>query len=285
LRYACLLTCKEVIRDASGQLVELRCTWDPASLGGTSPDGRTVKGTLHWVSAAHALPAKVRLYDRLFKAEFPEGNVEELNPQSLETLDGCKVEPYLKELKPGARYQFERLGYFIVDKDGGFNRTVTLKDSWAKIEGRVDAKLGELKASGQGSVSTPKKAKQPPPAAPDVPPPLASEIGIEEFQKPDLRVGVIREASAVEEAKKLIKLQVDVGEGRLRQIFAGLRAYYPDPSVLVGKKVIVVANLKPRQMKFGVSEGMVLAAGGGERPHRVATFDAGDDLKPGDKIA
>jgi methionyl-tRNA synthetase len=103
-----------------------------------------------------------------------------------------------------------------------------------------------------------------------------------------LRVGLVREATLVPDAQKLIRLMVDLGEGRLRQIFTGLRAFYPDPAVLVGKRVMVVANLKPRQMKFGLSEGMILAAGGGDRPHRVATFDGGDAAdapQPGDKIA
>src|SRR5207237_8188563 len=111
-----------------------------------------------------------------------------------------------------------------------------------------------------------------------------AEVTIDDFQKLDLRVGVVKSAEAVVEANKLLRLQVDLGEGRLRQIFAGLRAYYPDPAVLVGKRVIVIANLKPRQMKLGLSEGMILAAGGGDRPHRVATFD-GDDAQPGDRIA
>ncbi|MEO5767119.1 MAG: hypothetical protein ABIS92_02105 [Polyangia bacterium] len=113
-----------------------------------------------------------------------------------------------------------------------------------------------------------------------------AEIGIEDLARVDLRVGVVREAAHVPEAQKLIRLMVDLGEGRLRQIFTGLRAYYPDPAALVGQRVIVVANLKPRQMKFGLSEGMILAAGGGERPHRIATFaDAADAPQPGDKIA
>ena len=92
-------------------------------------------------------------------------------------------------------------------------------------------------------------------------------------------------AELVPDAKKLLRLSVDVGEGRLRNIFAGIRAYYPDPAALVGKRVIVVANLKPRQMKWGLSEGMILAAGGGDRAHRVATFDSDDSPQPGDKIA
>ncbi len=146
LRYAALVTCTEVVKDDSGEVVELRCQWDPASKGGNSPDGRRVRGTVHWVSAEHALPATVRLYDRLFTASNPmdtkEGGdwLDSLNPDSLEVLQDCRVEPYLKDAKPEERFQFERLGYFCVDrldsKEGAlvFNRTVTLRDSWARIE-------------------------------------------------------------------------------------------------------------------------------------------------------
>lgn len=147
LKGACLIRCEEVVKDASGQLTELRCTWDPASLGGDAPDGRKVKGTLHWVSAAHAVKAEVRLYERLFTAEdpmdVPEGGDwrDTLNPASLEVLKETRLEPSLAESKPGDRFQFERLGYFCVDPDAKpgapiFNRTVSLKDSWVKVEGK-----------------------------------------------------------------------------------------------------------------------------------------------------
>ena len=146
LRYAYFIKCEEVVKDpGSGEVVELRCTYDPATRGGDSPDGRKVKATLHWVSAAHALPAEVRLYTTLFTKR-DAGEVEEgadwkanLNPKSLEVLRGCRVEPSLKDAPPGARYQFERLGYFCADiRDSGngglvFNRTVTLRDPWANI--------------------------------------------------------------------------------------------------------------------------------------------------------
>src|SRR5262249_40920119 len=135
LRYACLITCKQVIKDASGEVVELRCEWDPASRGGNAPDGRAVRGTLHWVSAAHALDAEVRLYERLFDKEEPT-NVPEgadftanLNPNSLELIRGCKLEPSLAQLQTEERVQFERMGYFCVDlasRPGElvFNRTL-----------------------------------------------------------------------------------------------------------------------------------------------------------------
>ena len=145
LKYAYYITCREVVRDASGEVVELRCTYDPESRGGWTTDGRKVRGTLHWVSAEHAIEAEVRLYDRLFTVPEPDADKEKpftdyLNPHSLDILNGCKLEPSLARAKPGERFQFERQGYFCVDsKDSRtgkpvFNRTVPLRDSWAKIE-------------------------------------------------------------------------------------------------------------------------------------------------------
>jgi glutaminyl-tRNA synthetase len=141
LRYAYYVTCTDVVKDESGNIVELHCTYDPETRGGWAKDGRKVKATLHWVSAAHALDAEVRLYDRLF--DQPNSAEQEdfltcLNPDSLETLPVCKVEPGVQSAQPGDRYQFERKGYFCVDADSSadhlvFNRTVTLRDSWAKI--------------------------------------------------------------------------------------------------------------------------------------------------------
>ena len=145
LRYAYFIRCTSVIKNTEGEIVELHCMYDPATRGGDAPDGRTVKSTLHWVSAAHAVPAEVRLYDNLFtKAnpdDVPEGEdfTSTLNPKSLEILTGCRVEPSLAGAKPLSRYQFERLGYFCVDPDSSagklvFNRTATLRDEWAKIQ-------------------------------------------------------------------------------------------------------------------------------------------------------
>jgi glutaminyl-tRNA synthetase len=147
LRYAYLVTCTGVVKDEAGEVVEVHCTYDPATRGGDAPDGRKVRGTLHWVSAPHAVDAEVRLYDRLFTNENPEEDVEDflvnLNPNSLEVLTGCKVEPSLVGAATGSRYQFERKGYFCVDPDsakGGlvFNETVSLRDSWAKIQARQE---------------------------------------------------------------------------------------------------------------------------------------------------
>jgi glutaminyl-tRNA synthetase len=142
LRNAYLIRCTDVIKNAAGEVVELRCTSDPATRGGDAPDGRKVKATLHWVSAAHAVDAEVRLYDRLFTVENPDAGDRDflayLNPGSLETVAGCKVEPMLAHAAAGTRYQFERLGYFCADSDTArdrpvFNRTVSLKDTWAKL--------------------------------------------------------------------------------------------------------------------------------------------------------
>ncbi|MBL7179831.1 MAG: glutamine--tRNA ligase/YqeY domain fusion protein [Desulfobacterales bacterium] len=147
LRYAYFIKCVDVIKDAySGEVIELHCTYDPETRGGDAPDGRKVKATLHWVSVAHAVEAEVRLYDHLFSvpnpADVTEGGdfKDHVNPNSLETLTGCKLEPSLAGAAPGSRYQFERLGYFCVDTVDStsqrlvFNRTVTLRDTWAKIE-------------------------------------------------------------------------------------------------------------------------------------------------------
>lgn len=141
LRYAYFITCNEVIKDENGEITELRCTYDPLSKGGKSPDGRKVKGTLHWVDATNNVDAEVRVYDRLFTVESPdsvEGDYKEhLNPESLQTIQNCKLEPILKESKLEDRFQFERIGYFCLDKDSTdekyiFNKAVGLRDSWKK---------------------------------------------------------------------------------------------------------------------------------------------------------
>ncbi len=335
LRYACLVKCTRVVKDATGNVTELHAEWDPGSWGGNAPDGRPVKGTLHWVSAAEAVPVEVRLYDRLFAVENPgttEGVsfLDEMNPDSLTVLDSALIEPFAAaSYKAGARVQFERVGYFCVDPASApnkqiWNRTVGLKDTWAKLE----AKGGGKGAKAGGSSSPSGNKGGPKPSSPQTPAPAQSnapsgnkggpkpsnpqtpaaaqsnsprpakrgegegegsgppsEITIDDLNRVDLRVGLILTAEIVPEANKLLKLSVDVGEPAPRQIFTGLRAYYPDPSVLVGARVAVVANLKPRQMKFGLSSGMILAGGGGDRPHKIVTFADGPDVpKPGDKI-
>jgi len=146
LRYAYLVTCTEVVRDASGNIAEIRCTYDPESRGGNAPDGRKVKGTIHWVSARHSIKAQARLYEPLFSDPEPRFSSEDdldgtLNATSLTTLDDIQVEPSLAQAKPGTVFQFERLGYFCVDQDSTelvtvFNRTVGLRDSWARAKSR-----------------------------------------------------------------------------------------------------------------------------------------------------
>jgi len=144
LRYAYFIKCVDVVKDANGKVVELHCTYDPATRGGDAPDGRKVKATLHWVSAPHAIKAEARLYDHLFAKPDPDdvepggSFIANLNPNSLE-VKACYVEPSVIGAKPGMRYQFERLGYFCVDLDSTdkrlvFNRTATLRDTWARIE-------------------------------------------------------------------------------------------------------------------------------------------------------
>ena len=145
LRYGYFITCTDVIKDAAGEVVELRCTYDPETRGGQAPDGRRVRGTIHWVSAEHAISAEVRLYDHLFTSERPDDDddfMTTLNPESLETVRNAKVEPSLADAVPGEKYQFERTGYFAVDPDSQpsalvFNRTVTLRDSWKKVAARL----------------------------------------------------------------------------------------------------------------------------------------------------
>jgi len=147
LRYGYFVTCTRAVKNQAGEVVEIHCTYDPATRGGNAPDGRKVKSTIHWVSAAHAIDAEVRLYENLFIKEDPNQTEEgqdftaNLNPHSLEVVTGAKLEPSLAGAVAGSRYQFERLGYFTVDPDSSaaslvFNRTVGLKDAWAKIEKR-----------------------------------------------------------------------------------------------------------------------------------------------------
>lgn len=144
LRYAYFVKCTHAVKDAAGNVIEVHATYDPNTRGGDAPDGRKVKSTIHWVSARHAIPAKVRLYDRLFRDPDPEageGFLQNLNPASLEILPACQLEASLAEARPGEKFQFERIGYFCADADGTpgkpiFNRAVSLKDTWAKVAGK-----------------------------------------------------------------------------------------------------------------------------------------------------
>jgi methionine--tRNA ligase beta chain len=267
LRAACVIKCVEAIKDpATGEVTELRCTWDPQSRGGAPADGRKIKGTLHWVSAAHAADAEVRLYDRLFVKENPY-DVEEgqdyranLNPNSLETLTGCKLEPALAGAQPGDKFQFERLGYYCADaKDSKpghpvFNQTVTLRDSWAKIaEKQAPAKpVAKTKPA-------PKPASLAAAEAEGIAP-LSAVVTYDDFTKIDLRVAEVVAAVVLEGSQKLLQLTLDLGPLGRRRVFAGIAEHVESPQSVVGKKLVCVANLAPRQMRWGVSEGMIVAA-------------------------
>ena len=287
LRYAYFVKCVGMVKDRSGRVTEVHCTYDPKTKGGDAPDSRKVKATLHWVSAQQSIPAEVRLYDHLLAKADPSDEGEGLdfkaflNPGSLEILKDCHVEPGLAKAAPGSRFQFERMGYFCVDSGDStpehpvFNRTVTLKDEWTKIQ------KTQAKEPAQVEPLTATAAVSPAEIRKDLIP-IGQEVTIDDFSKLDLRVAVVREASLVHGADKLVKLMLDIGEGRLRQVFAGIRSAYPEPEKLVGKKMMFVANLKPRQMKFGLSEGMILA-GSGKNRLGVATFDG--NLEPGDKVS
>ena len=293
LRYAYFITCTDVVKDEkTGEVIELHCTYDPATRGGDAPDGRKVRATLHWVSASHALRTEVRLYDHLLTVPNPAEEKSHsdwktfLNPNSLERLTSCRIEPNLAGAVPGDRVQFERQGYFCVDSDSTankliFNRTVGLRDTWAKIE-RMEKKKTEGEGKMRQETKSPEKSGPPKGERDDAVDPVKEEITIDDFSKIDLRVGIVREADTVEGATKLIKLMVDIGGGTVRQVFAGIRSAYPEPERLIGKQVIIVANLKPRQMRFGLSEGMILAGVGGTERLGIATFDG--ELLPGDHV-
>jgi glutaminyl-tRNA synthetase len=161
LRYGYLVTCSRVVKNEKDEVIEVHCTYDPATCGGNTPDGRKVKSTIHWVSAANAIDAEVRLYETLFTKEDPNDTKQgedftvNLNPQSLEVRTSAKLEPSLKNAPAGSRYQFERLGYFCVDLDSTpgkpvFNRTVALKDTWAKVEKKNQPRRSESRSFPMG---------------------------------------------------------------------------------------------------------------------------------------
>ncbi|MBQ9367482.1 MAG: glutamine--tRNA ligase, partial [Victivallales bacterium] len=252
LRWAYIIKCTDVIKNADGSIKEVHCTYDPETKGGNPTDGRKIKGTIHWVNAADSISAEVRLYDRLFTKEFPE-DVEEghdfiasINPASCEIISDCRLEPALATLPPETRVQFERLGYFCTDrydhKPGApvFNRTVGLKDSWAKIEKKAD---------------TAKQTAKPAPA--EKAPENVALIDVADFAKLQLVTAKIMEAEAIPNTDKLLKLKVNCGGER--QIVAGIAKFYK-PEELPGKTIVIVKNLQPATLCGVESFGMLLAA-------------------------
>ncbi len=279
LRWGYFITCQEVVKDANGNVVELRCTYDPQTKGGNAPDGRKVKGTIQWVEATNAIDAEIRQYDRLFTKEDPD-DLEEgqedflanLNPDSLHILHNCKLEPALGKLTPETRVQLERVGYFCADRydyspeHPVFNLTVSLKDSWAKIEKKEEP----AKAAPKAEKKAEKKAAEQPVNV--------AVIGVEDFAKLQLKVAKVLEAERVENADKLLKLQVDCGEKR--QIVAGVAAYYK-PEEIVGKLIVMVVNLKPAVIRGIESNGMLLAA---KKKNELRLLTVDGDIVPGASI-
>ncbi len=279
LRWGYFITCQEVVKDANGNIVELRCTYDPQTKGGNAPDGRKVKGTIQWVEATNAIDAEIRQYDRLFTKEDPD-DLEEgqedflanLNPDSLHILHNCKLEPALGKLTPETRVQLERVGYFCADRydyspeHPVFNLTVSLKDSWAKIEKKEEP----AKAAPKAEKKAEKKAAEQPVNV--------AVIGVEDFAKLQLKVAKVLEAERVENADKLLKLQVDCGEKR--QIVAGVAAYYK-PEEIIGKLIVMVVNLKPAVIRGIESNGMLLAA---KKKNELRLLTVDGDIVPGASI-
>jgi glutaminyl-tRNA synthetase len=279
LRWGYFITCQEVVKDANGNIVELRCTYDPQTKGGNAPDGRKVKGTIQWVEATNAIDAEIRQYDRLFTKEDPD-DLEEgqedflanLNPDSLHILHNCKLEPALGKLTPETRVQLERVGYFCADRydyspeHPVFNLTVSLKDSWAKIEKKEEP----AKAAPKAEKKAEKKAAEQPVNV--------AVIGVEDFAKLQLKVAKVLAAERVENADKLLKLQVDCGEKR--QIVAGVAAYYK-PEEIVGKLIVMVVNLKPAVIRGIESNGMLLAA---KKKNELRLLTVDGDIVPGASI-
>ena len=273
LRYGYFITCTDVVKDGDGNIVELHCTYDPATRGGSAPDGRKAKGTIHWVSAKHALDAEVRLYDPLFTREdmgvLEEGKefMDYLNAGSLSVLSGCKVEPSLRNAVSGSPVQFERLGYFCVDSVDSaperlvFNRTVALRESWSKIE-------------RQRAADDAHPGKEPKAA------PAENVITIDEFAKVELRTAKVLEAERVPDADRLLKLQVQVGS-ETRQVVAGIAKHYA-PEDVVGKTIVIVTNLQPATIRGIESNGMLLAA---SRKKKLALVTVDGEIPSGCSIS
>ena len=265
LRGAYLVRCVGVRRGADGTIEAVECEYDPATRGGMAPDGRKVRGTIHWIAAATARRAEVRLFERLFTAEHPgeghEGDfpfLADLNPHSLDICREALIEPSLAAAAKGERCQLERLGYFCVDAQSTaevpvLNRIITLKDSFQK--GAKTHKPMTTPKPPEPQAAAPKPAA--PPAAPTVGPP--AEIGIEDFAKVSLRAGRLLAVEPMPGSEKLLKLSVDLGEESPRTILSGIAKHFT-PAELLGRRVTIVANLKPRRMMGLLSQGMLLTA-------------------------
>ncbi|MBW2452991.1 MAG: glutamine--tRNA ligase/YqeY domain fusion protein, partial [Deltaproteobacteria bacterium] len=272
LRFAYVIKCVSVVKDDAGQIVQLRCTYDPDTQGATLPKGRKVKGTLHWVSAAHAVKVEVRLYDRLFNAPEPEGT-DDLNPDSLRALAGCAAEPSLAQARPGDTFQFERQGYFAVD--GGdcaadsaadwatdalvFNRVVTLRDSWAKLQSAQPA--APLTAPGpaqRGGSAPTKRVARPQPSRPEPSAPSLSPAA-------EAQVARYRDELGLTEADAVIIAQ----EPAVTALFEAAIARHDNPKGIANW----VVNELAKELK--AREAGALPFGGEHLGELVALIDAG----------
>jgi len=282
LKYAYVITCDEVIRDAStGKVLELKCSYDERTRAGVTPEGaKKAKGIIQWLSAEHAVPAELVLYDRLFTKESPgkdheDGDfLKDLNPNSMRTFSQALVEPSLgaMNIPRGVKFQFERIGYFCLDSVGNtdvqkgaagdkkkklrFNRTVTLKDTWATNAADEASEATKAVASAT-AIASPSSVI------------VASSPEEEDVLRVEMRVGVILSAEKHPDADSLYVEQIDVGDSKgPRTVISGLAKFIPIEK-LVGKKVVVICNLKPSKMRGIVSEGMVLAGSSGQDENEV----------------
>ncbi len=277
LRGAYVVRCEEVVKGTDGTIREIRCSYDPATRGGNVPDGRKVRGTIHWVHSDLAISAEVHLIDRLFVTPHPgSGRAEErsflldLNPTSLKIVADARLEPALKSAKPGESFQFERIGYFTVDADAGAGiprmlRTIGLKDAWSKTPQRV-ASSSKARSSAQARAGT---------SAPHD----ESAVSAEAFERVLLCAGRILGAKPVAGSEKLLELQVDLGELGSRTIVSGVALAFA-PQALVGRMATFVANLAPRSIMGISSNGMLLTAGNSPK---LALLDPGE-VSPGTRI-
>jgi len=291
LKYAYVITCDEVVRDARGQAVELRCSYDAATRAGATPEGqKKVRGIVQWVSQSHAVPADLYQYDRLFSQPSPgkehEGDfLQDLNPHSLSVLEGAVAEPSVLSALPGETYQFERVGYFCLDarnnlpplsRDGPalrFNRVVTLKDTWGAEKGEETG----VKNSEGGSQKGPQQKQ-------------GDQAAVEDIRRVEMRVGRILSVERHPDADGLFVEQVDCGDATgPRTIISGLVRYMAAEE-LMGRRVVVLCNLKPSKMRGIISEGMLLAAsvpkqGGEEGEEVVELLDPPADAPVGELIS